>query len=128
MSDTRQNRYNLENIQSRHACYIKRMSEIGVKERPDNAKRNEGYNWYIAGYKFEDADPLLQSSTSFRQGYERAARIAKINAELYQKGREFFENGINLADISQNYTSNQYFLRGYIDALNLDLPQSKSRR
>ena len=127
MSDTRQYRYNMENVQARHACYIKRKAEVGTKERSDKKVMTLGYEWYISGHKLEEADPKLQSSTSFRQGYERAERIDKINADLYQLGREFFDKDVPLVNISSKYTSNEHFLRGYNDALSLSLQKSRPR-
>ena len=127
MSDSRQNRYNIENIHSRHAAYLKRMSEIGKKDRFDKDTMDLGFDWYKSGRKLEEAESKLQSNSSFVAGYNRAMRIDNINKDLYLLGREHFEQGIPLVKISPQYTSSEYFIKGFNDALNESLKKDKPR-
>ncbi|MBQ2873357.1 MAG: hypothetical protein IJE89_05110 [Bacilli bacterium] len=127
MSDTRKNRYNIENIHARHASYVKMKSEIGNKDRNDTQIMTLGQVWYNMGHTLEEAEEELRNDTNFVKGYERAARLDKINDELYQLGKEFFLKGIPLGEIPSKYRDNEWFVNGYNAAIKASLQKKNSR-
>lgn len=50
---------------------------------------------------------------SYVAGFERTKRLLKIQNDLYLLGIEYFNMGISLEEIPDNYKNNEYFMSGY---------------
>lgn len=121
MSNTRELRYIREIIQNKHASYIKAIKKIGSVQRNDEKMFEQGKFWYDSGHSLRDAEQILQSNMSFVHGYEHAARIDKVNNDLFKLGMEYFEKGIPLVNIPTNYMDKEWFVKGYNEAIRLSL-------
>lgn len=130
MSDTRQNKYIRDEMQAKHANYVKKKDSrpfvpfAGI----NNEQFESGKNWYYAGHKLEDADAKLQRDLSFINGYKSAEHQDIVDKKFYEMGIEFFEKGVNLAEIPVNYLNNEHFMNGYSEVLGKTLKKSSSRR
>ena len=59
------------------------------------------------------ADEKLRNHPNFVAGFNYGKRIQYVNQLSYETGIEWFNRGIELDEIPENYKANEYFMDGY---------------
>lgn len=70
----------------------------------------------------------MKDNFSYMSGFNYAKRQLKVQEDMYKMGQEHYLNGRDFDDANEIYKKNAYFIKGYNDAMNLNLEDSTTRK